>query len=195
MRNPRRPPPDALRKIRFRETARAILRTDRVKRQFGEAVDTAGAIARVMEQAYRLGFETALADPAHTKGHPVGSDAEGEAEDAMDWKLIPPRTRNTFWSICLAALGRGGNTQTSSHLVPATTARGTLGWQLVVPDGQVYEKSVGNGTIVTLVRLKLLERAPVGELRVTLTDYGINTWNRFCDRGGQWPDDLIEVLP
>src|SRR5258708_25069731 len=110
MRKPRRPPPDPLRKIRFRESARTILRTDRVKRQFGEAVDTAGAIARVMEQAYRLGFEDALADPARAKGHPVGSDAEGEADDAMDWKLIPPRTRSTFWSICLAALGRTGNT-------------------------------------------------------------------------------------
>ena len=84
MRKPRRPPPDALRKIRFRETARTILRTDRVKRQLGEAVDTAGAMARAMDQAYRLGFEDALADPTHAKGHPVGLDAEGAADDAME---------------------------------------------------------------------------------------------------------------
>jgi hypothetical protein len=29
----------------------------KVKRQFGEAVDTAGAVARAMERAYQLGFE------------------------------------------------------------------------------------------------------------------------------------------
>ena len=69
-----------------------------------------------------------------------------------------------------------------------------IAWQLVVPDGQPYEKVVGGGTIVTLVRLKLLEHAPAGEPRVTLTEYGISRWNRFCERGGQWPDDLIEVL-
>ena len=109
--------------------------------------------------------------------------------------MIPPRTRSTFWSICLAALGRTRNTQTPSHLVAVATPRGTLAWQLVVPDGQAYEKVVGDGTIVTLVRLKLLQHAPGGEPRVMLTEYGINTWNRFCDRGGHWPDDLIEVLP
>ena len=188
----RDPPSDPLRKIRFRETARTILHTDRAKRQFGQAVDTAGAISRAMEKAYRLGFEDALSDHL-TRKPTLSSDAE--TSDAMSWELIPPRTRSTFWSICLAALGRTGRTQTASHLVPATTARGTIGWQLVVPDGEGYEKSVGNGTIVTLVRLKLLEPTPVGEPRVTLTDYGINTWNRFCERGGQWPDDLIEVLP
>ena len=117
---PRRPP-DALRKIRFRETARMILRTDRVKRQFGEAVDTAGAMARAMETAYRLGFEDALAIRADRKP-PAESDAE--TSDAMTWGLIPPRTRNTFWSICLAALGRSGRRETTSRLIPGCeTAR------------------------------------------------------------------------
>jgi hypothetical protein len=192
---PRRPPSDALRKSRFRETVRAILRTDRVKRQFGQAVDTAGALARAMEQAYRLGFDDALAVPSAHTGLPVGPDAEGQMSDAMSWTSIPPRTRNTFWSICLAALGRTGRTETPSHLVPVATRRGTLAWQLVVPDRQTYEKTVGDGTVVTLVRLKLLQHAPVGEPRVTLTDYGIRTWNRFCERGGHWPDDLVDMLP
>jgi hypothetical protein len=191
----RRPLPDALRKIRFRETARNILRTDRVKRQFGQAVDTGGALARAMEQAYRLGFEDALADPSDRKEQPVGPDAEGQPGDAMSWTSIPPRTRNTFWSICLAALGRTGRTETPSHLVPVATRRGTLAWQLVVPDRQTYEKIVGEGTVVTLVRLKLLQHAPVAEPRVTLTDYGIRTWSRFCERGGHWPDDLVDMLP
>ncbi len=36
----------------------------KVMRQFGEAVDAAGAVARAMEQAYRMGFEDALKGPS-----------------------------------------------------------------------------------------------------------------------------------
>jgi hypothetical protein len=172
---------------------------DRVKRQFGEAVDTAGAVARAMEQAYRLGFEEAIGGAADgVAGRPTTMGllpADAETKDAMTWTLIPPRTRNTFWSICLAALGRKGRTETPAYLEQETTRRGTLAWRLVVPDGQIYERVVGDGTIVTLIRLGLLDLATDDESRVPLTPYGIKTWNRFCDRGGHWPDDLIEKLP
>ena len=191
----RRPRAGTQHKTLFRETARNIVRTDRVKRRDREAVDTAGAIARAMQLAYRLGVEDALAEPAARQRQPVGPDAEGDEGEAMTWGLIPPRTRNTFWSICLAALGRTGRMETPSHLVPVPTRRGTVAWQLIVPDRQTYEKTIGNGTIITLVRLKLLQHAPAGEPRVTLTAYGIMTWNRFCERGGHWPDDLIDTLP
>jgi hypothetical protein len=166
----------------------------KVKRQRGEAVDTAGAVARAMEQAYRLGFDDALKGPQGSGAD--GATAQGSAptSDAMAWTLIPPRTRSTFWSICLAALGREGRNATSSYLEPVPTRRGTRAWELVVPDRQTFEKSVGNGTIVTLLRLGLLEEANE-DARVILSDYGIRTWNRFCERGGRWPDDLVEKLP
>ena len=88
-------------------------------------------------------------------------------------------------------MGREGRTETPSYLEPTPTPRGTPAWQLVVPDRRTYEKIVGDGTVVTLVRLGLLEETD-DESRVILTDYGIKTWNRFCERGGQWPDDLVE---
>jgi hypothetical protein len=191
---PSRLPGNADRKRQFRETARDILHMSKVKRQMGEAVDTAGTFARAMEQAYRMGFEDALKGPADPKTEPPIAPV-GAPSDAMNWTLIPPRTRNTFWSICLAALGRDGRTQTASYLEAEPTRRGTLAWQLVVPDRrQAYERSVGDGTIVTLVRLGLLHKAN-DETRVTLSEYGIRTWNRFCERGGHWPDDLVEKLP
>jgi hypothetical protein len=166
----------------------------KVKRQFGGAVDTAGAVARAMERAYRLGFEDALKVPAASVADPVVAPIGAPNSDAMNWTLIPPRTRSTFWGICLAALGREGRTETPSYLEPVPTRRGTLTWQLVVPDRRTYDKTVGDGTIVTLVRLGLLEEAD-DEKRVILSDYGIRTWNRFCERGGHWPDDLVEKLP
>ena len=185
---------NADRKRQFRETARHILHMAKVKRQMGEAVDTAGAVARAMEQAYRLGFDDVLKGPEGSGADDATALASAANSDAMTWTLIPARTRSTFWSICLAALGRDGRSATSSYLELVPTRRGTLAWELVVPDGQIYEKSVGNGTIVTLLRLRLLKEADE-ESRVILSDYGIRTWNRFCERGGRWPDDLVEKLP
>jgi len=63
----RGPPGNADRKRRFRETARDILHMAKVKRQFGEAVDAAGALASAMERAYRFGFEDALKGSAGSK--------------------------------------------------------------------------------------------------------------------------------
>jgi hypothetical protein len=189
-----RPAANAARKRQFRETARDILHMAKVKRQRGEAVDAAGAVASAMERAYRLGFEEAL-QPLTPPDPAEALEQAGEAEsDAMAWTLIPARTRSTFWSICLAALGRAGRTTTPSYLKVVTTRAGRLAWQLVVPDRQTYEKQVGDGTITTLFRLGLMDFGD-DEDTVILTDYGIRTWNRFCERGGHWPDDLVEKLP
>ena len=190
-------PANAERKRLFRETARDILLTAKVKRQFREAVDNAGAIARAMEQAYRLGFDDAL--KRVTGSPPPMADLSAGVpidppDDAMEWTRIPPRTRSTFRSICLAALGRDQRTATPSYLQLILKPGGTVAWQLVVPDCQTYVKTVGDGTIVTLVRLGLLQHAPTEEPQGTLTDYGIRTWNRFLERGGQWSEDLVEKL-
>jgi hypothetical protein len=192
-----RSPVNDVRKRLFRETARDILSTAKVKRQFGEAVDTAGAIARAMQQAYRLGFDDAVNQAAGSSPPPTESP-EGApldpAEDAMEWARIPPRTRSTFWRICLAALGRDRRTSTPSYLEMTLKPNGSMAWQLVAPDRHAYERVVGDGTIVTLVRLGLLQHALTEDPQVTLTDYGIRTWNRFLERGGQWSEDLVEKL-
>jgi hypothetical protein len=137
----------------------------KVKRQFGGAVDTAGEVARAMERAYQLGFEEALKGPTASPPDVVVGNCVAmgtlEREDAMAWTLIPARTRSTFWSICLAALGREGRTETPSYLEPIPTRRGTLAWQLVVPDRRTYEKTVGDGTIVTLARLRLRQQRAI----------------------------------
>jgi hypothetical protein len=55
----RRPDADPIRKARFREAAREIVAKDRLDRKYGFPVDTAGAVARTMERAYRQGFADA----------------------------------------------------------------------------------------------------------------------------------------
>ena len=56
---PRKPSLDTYRKARFREEDRGIVFKDRDDRKYGRAVDTAGAIGRAMERAYRQGFADA----------------------------------------------------------------------------------------------------------------------------------------
>jgi hypothetical protein len=118
------PDADPIRKARFREATREIVAKDRHDRKYGFAVDTAGAVARAMERAYRQGF----ADAQDKSPMPVAGDVQ--PGEAINWALIPPRPRSAFWTICLFVLGKGERTQGAGHLVPATTGRGTRdgGW-------------------------------------------------------------------
>jgi len=73
-------PGKADRKRQFRETARDILHMAKVKRQMGQAVDTAGTLARAMEQAW--GLEDALKGPADPEAD-IPSVSVDPVADAM----------------------------------------------------------------------------------------------------------------
>lgn len=184
---PRKPQPDPLRKIRFREAARDIIAKDRYDRRYGRAVDTAGAVARALERAYRQGFADAQSEPRtpEISTEPVAG--------AVEWALIPPRPRNAFWSICLFIYGRGDVPGSGGYLVPVTTVRGTAGWSLFLPKRDFYEKELGERTIIPLVRLGLLELAADEPPRLLLSERGEATWRRFLVRGGRFPEDLTNI--
>lgn len=183
----RRPESDPLRKVRFREAAREIVAKDRYDRKHGLPVDTAGAIARAMERAYRQGFLDAQGDPSK----PMENDTP--AGQAIDWFLIPPRPRAAFWTICLFTLGKGERRAGEGHLAPAITERGTPGWKLTVPGGNFRDKPFGETTLVPLVHLGLLELAEGPSERLVLTTRGCLTWWRFLERGGEFPEDLTQI--
>lgn len=183
----RRPDADPIRKERFREAAREIVAKDRHDRKYGFPVDTAGAVARAMERAYRERF-------ADTQGQPP-MPAAGDVRPGktMDWALIPPRPRSAFWTICLFILGKGERTKGAGHLVAATTERTTAGWRQTLPSGNFEKKPLGGKTIVPLVRLGLLALADEAPERLLVSACGRATWWRFLDRGGQYPEDLTRV--
>ena len=101
----RRPDADPIRKARFREAAREIVAKDRHDRKYGFAVDTAGAVARAMERAYRQGFADAQDEP------PMPAAGDVQPGEAINWALIPPHPRSAFWTICLFVPGKGKRTQ------------------------------------------------------------------------------------
>ena len=177
----------------FREAARAIVYKDRYDRKAGFSVDTAGAIARALEKAYAQGFVDGQQPSPATTGRMAEADRNSSTASPapIDWILIPPRTRGAFWTICLCLFGRGTATtaMTSGYLVCVQTPRGTPGWQLVTGSGT--EGPFGHTTIQPLLRLGLLDsqEEPTGR-RLVISALGRVTWQRFVDRGGQFPDDL-----
>jgi hypothetical protein len=187
MKRSRQPAADPIRKARFRETAREIVGKDRTDRKYGFAVDTAGAIARAMERAYRQGFADAQSEALASSG----MDADTTA--TLEWALIPPRPRTAFWDICLFALGRGDTPEDAAHLIPATTERGTPGWQLILRDRPTRDRVIGEKTIRPLLRLGLLEIAGGAPERLVISTRGKATWRRFLERGGQFPEDLTTL--
>jgi hypothetical protein len=184
----RQPPADPFRKVRFRETAREIVAKDRYNRKYGYAIDTAGAIASAMERAYRQGFADAQSE-APSSPQTVFETTGG----AIEWALIPPRPRTAFWSICLFALGREGRPENGAQLLPAMTKRDTRAWRLVIPDRPDWNKQIGEKTIVSLVRLGLLEKVDGKAQHFRLSVCGKATWQRFVKRGGQFSEDLTDI--
>lgn len=183
----RKPESDPIRKVRFREAAREIVAKDRYDRKHGMPVDTAGAIARAMERAYRQGF----LDAQGASTGPIQNEAP--SEDVVDWALIPPRPRAVFWTICLFTIGKGERRAREGHLLPAITERGTPGWKLTVPAGDFRDKPFGEKTLLPLVRLGLLELANEPSERLIVSEQGTATWLRFLERGGDYPDDLTQI--
>jgi hypothetical protein len=177
------PETDPYRKARFRELSRDIVFKDRNDRRSGYAVDTAGSIARALERAFREGFEAAQTDaPSPTVAPPA-------ADEPYEWALIPPRPRDAFWTICLFCIGRKEHPKRGAKLIAALTERGTPGWLLTTTDNREI-RTIGERTIVPLVRLGLLELGHDTPPSIVISNSGRKTWERFLARGGHYPNDL-----
>ncbi len=188
----RRPRRDAYRTAQFRDIARGIVAKDRNDRRDGFSVDTAGAIARALERAFREGFIAAHeADETFASTVPSGSGHNGP----IDWLLIPPRPRNAFWTCCLFILGEDGQVESSGCLQPITTVRGTPGWRLVVGGSRNLSDEFGDRTIQPLLRLGLLQLLHTSPDLLGISPLGYETWMAFRARGGRYPEDSLKPLP
>lgn len=189
----RRPSKDLHRTAAFREAARAIVFKDRGDRRAGLSVDTAGAIARTLERAYAQGFADAQAPTPPPEAAPSADAAGAGATGPVEWVLIPPRPRDAFWTICLFVLGRdpAAMLDGTGHLYPAMTPSGRPGWQLVTHTDR-EDKPFGQTTLLPLVRLGLLDATQEPDRRLVVSARGLATWQRFLERGGQFPEDLTD---
>ena len=169
----RKPKIDGRTRVDFREIARDIVAKDRLDRKYGRSVDTAGAISRAMENAYRRGFLEALS-PAES------SNAGVEGLPALEWEMIPPRPRNALWRICFACFGYGDREPRNVSLAKALNKLGIVAWCLIEQNSQ-SDYSVSDRTINPLVRLDLLAARENGALAIT--ERGRLTWLRYVESG------------
>lgn len=186
------PPRDAKRAAEFRERARQIVRKDRGDRKLGLTVDTAGAIARALADAYARGFAEASSGSAVFSSKLPSEDQA----DIVEWMLIPPRPRSAFWTACLFILGDDDEAgprdaaNTLGYLATATTARTTPGWQVVGRQGYVHHWVIADRSVRPMVRLGLIEAHGTAPNRLVITAKGEGTWREFLRRGGRFPDHL-----
>lgn len=89
------------RKGEFREKAREIVSHDRECRKYGRTVDTAGAVTRAMEAAYKLGLAHGAA-PGGAASQAAPVDAGTGQIAPIAWLTIPPRPRPIFESIMMS---------------------------------------------------------------------------------------------
>lgn len=184
----RQPYIDPDRKARFREKARGIVFKDRDDRQHRRSVDTAGAIARALERAWREGFVAARDDHVSL---PISTATD---EGPIPWHRIPPRPRTAFWTICLWFIGKNErHVDRGSMLIPGITPRGTTGWTLVRDPTRADHDSIGDRTIQPLIRLGLLSLSLGDDRQLLVTALGRETWQAFLARGGQYPEDLTDL--
>ena len=182
-RHARQPGADPYRKARFRETAREIVFKDRDDLRSGYAVDTAGSIARALERAFREGFAAGQTDT------PAQATAPPAENEPVEWALIPPRPRDSFWTICRFCLGRREDPKSGAKLIPALTERGSPGW-LLTTDERRDIKVLAERNIIPLIRLRLLEISNETPASLLISARGKATWERFLERGGHYPEDL-----
>jgi hypothetical protein len=170
---------DQRRKATFREIGRQIIRSDRERRKYGLTVDTTGSIARALERAYQQGRRD-----EHEGSTRKEASTGTEADEAIEWILIPPRPRGAFWTICLWMLGRepwpeGRRPTGSLKLIQVAPAKATR-WLLNItfPDSPAkeFQETFGENTIRPLVRLGLLRPCSEDLNALDLTKKGRTTW-------------------
>lgn len=160
------------RRSMFREVARHIVKTDRESRKYGVTVDTAGAIARALEQAFKAGAKAGVAAL-----EPRGS-SNSRARQPQEWLELPPRPRAALWTICLWSLG--SDTPPTSEL-PVSIRRQSNRWAINVETGPGHDPlttDYGDRTIRPLVKLDLLEVTDEQGRSLRLTDLARRIWQR-----------------
>lgn len=171
------------RKGEFREAAREIVWKDRESRKLGQSVDTAGAIARALEAAYRLGVAHGANAGA---SEPAARDVPVAPAGSIAWNTIPPRPRAIFERILLFKWLVRLVPNTSPWLKQSDRWACYWDWGDSKPEGQRYElaDTFSRTTLAPIVRLGLMEELEVGgRTALEPTQLAVATWERAMAEG------------
>jgi hypothetical protein len=165
------PPIDTRLLAEFKERAREIVSRDRAARRLGQSQNTIGAIERALARAFKLGRASQSGD-ADTKLDP--SD-----DGAIDWVQIPPRSRNTLWSLSVGhARWKNGE---GPPLLQHFSDNGRDRWRIAGEISATMD-SFSKGGVGPLVRLGILEPADGTGGLLRMTEKGVATCKEFWRR-------------
>lgn len=154
----------------FKEVARYIIAADRHARRSGRSQNTIGEIERALVRTYLLGR-------AHNEIPPGGT--KSTANEAIEWILIPPRARDTLWSMTCAQDRIPGR-------APDQLLRYADGpkirWRFIRPSGLSDDHSVADGSVRPLIKLGLLAAREEESDLFELTQSGLATTQEYWRR-------------
>lgn len=175
-----RPKVDKRHRAHFKEWARRIIAQDRFARKHGQSQNTIGEIERALCEAFLLGRHPAT----------VGTPDELAETGFVEWIEIPPRARDTLFSVS-AGLNYGAKRSSgSASTLELVLIGGRRRWRVVGDDGKDAH-TFSDGGVMPLIKLGLLGRLDKPGAPFGLTDLGLATclefWRRWNDRDPSLP--------
>ncbi|MBN9037607.1 MAG: hypothetical protein J0H53_16180 [Rhizobiales bacterium] len=172
-----RPKVDKRLRAHFKEWARRIISQDRSARKYGKSQNTIGEIERALCEAFLLGRTAGAPDQPAERGF-------------VEWIEIPPRARDTLFSIS-AGLNHGSQEAVPpSIILEPVMIGGRRRWRAVEED-QEDSHTFSDGGVMPLIKFGLLGRLDEPGAGFALTDLGIATclefWRRWKDRDPSLP--------
>lgn len=178
---------DEVRRAEFREIARRFVLDEKNRRKLRINSDPTGQIARLLEKSYQRGRR---------------EEREGAPEitlptEYMEWRIIPPKPRQAFWSICLSILGQDPAITSTEHWnLRFFEIDGKLRWVLM-KDGQIDDVRVRNEWGERTIR-PLVSRGLMTEVKgalIELTEFGRATWWAAVASCEESPIELVGTVP
>lgn len=157
----------------FKEQARDIIVRDRLARKYGRSQNTIGEIERHLVAAFQLGLDFG-------SGKSVLLD-DSNADEFVEWNLLPPRAREVLWSINLwldkpDALACGHPT-IRRHVVGDKER-----WVWKLDEKLGSPRSFSAGGVKALGKLALLETVEGEPDLLRLTTKGVATCRDYSQR-------------
>ncbi len=161
--------------------AREIISNDRCARNYGRSQNIIGEIERALVEAYKLGNSgdtRTTVSPAH------------KAANFLNWIEIPIRSRDTLSMMTLGLSTIFGLPDYPFAEIEKFYEDEKPRWALI-QNGAISDRTMANGSVAPLIRLRLIE--PISKLadRFSLTQLGIATaeeyWRRYNSKDKTLP--------
>ena len=168
----------------FKEQARDIIARDRLARKYGRSQSAIGEIERHLAAAFQLGLDRG-------SGKSVLHD-DINADELVEWNLLPPRARDVLWSINLRLdkpdVLACGHPTIRRHFLDDKER-----WTWGLAGTRMTSHSFSAGGVKALVKFALLEAVEGKPDLLRLTTKGVATCRDYSRRAAMGDRSLPKM--